>query len=86
MPSHLIILNFTIDLFKLHFKNDSDRAVRFEKGFFDYITGFEMRDFLDLKLSQIILFLGIYSELFTKNSKYKKIQILFLKINLKNKL
>jgi hypothetical protein len=70
LPSHLNILNYVIDLFNLHFKNDSERSERFKNGFLDFITGFEMRDFLDLKLSQIILFLGIYSDLFTKNRKY----------------
>ncbi len=69
----MVILNYTIDLFKTHFKNDEHRAEKFKKGFFEFMQAFELREYLDLKLGQINLFLGIYADSFTQNRKKRKI-------------
>lgn len=67
LPSHLTIINNTVDLFTTHIKNQFQPKVR--DGFFDFILAFEMRDFLNLDLKNLILFLAIYADKFTKNRK-----------------
>ena len=70
LSSHLEILNFIIDGFKMRFiLKDPERAERFKKGFMDFMFAFENQDYVNLTLNKIILFLAIYADSFNTNRK-----------------